>query len=94
MAQTANTRPGRIRRTETWIRTHPVRIDVIQATGMALFICFIFWASGPIPLGPRLQDPASGDFYQGSLALPFWPKFPYIVRQAAVLVVGLSLIHI
>ena len=91
MAQTANTRPGRIRRTETWIRTHPVRIDVIQATGMALFMCFIFWVSGPIPLGPRLPNPASGDFHQGSLALPFWPKFPYIVRQLTVLVVGLAL---
>ena len=91
MAQTANTRPGWIRRTETWIRTHPVRMDVIQATCMVLFIGFIFWASGPLPLGPRSPDPASGDFFQGSLALPFWPRFPHPVRYITLILVPVAL---
>ncbi|MFC3185102.1 histidine kinase [Pseudoglutamicibacter albus] len=58
---------------------------------MALFVSFIFWAAGPLPLGPHMPDPESGEYLQGAPALPFWPLFPYAVRRATVLLVGLVL---
>lgn len=63
----------------------------MQATGMALIISFMFWVAGPIVLGPHLPDQDSGNYYEGALALPFWPKFPYPVRQGTILLVGLAL---